>query len=71
MSPTGNLVLVILVGGGVLAFALKYGFIGGGGVGAYRDRNPFNYWLGVGTTAVGVLAAAIVLVLSILGVMRP
>ena len=71
MSPTANLIFIIVVGGGVLFFALKFGFIGGGGAGAYRNKNPFNFWLGVGTTAVGVTIAAVILVLTSIGVMRP
>jgi hypothetical protein len=71
MSARANLIFVILVGGGVLFFALKFGFIGGAGVGAYRNKSPFNYWLGVAITAAGVVIAAIILVLTTIGVMRP
>jgi hypothetical protein len=71
LSPTANLVLILVVGGGVLFFALKFGTIGGGGAGAERTKNPFNYWLGVGTTAVGVIFAAVMLVLMMFGVVHP
>jgi len=71
LSPNANMILVIMVGGAVLFFALKFGSIGGGGAGAERHKNPFNYWLGVGTTAVGVLIAAVILILTSVGVVRP
>jgi hypothetical protein len=71
MSPTADLIVILVVGGAVLWFALKFGFVGGGGAGAYRNKNPFNYWLGVTTTAVGVLVAIVVLILTSIGVMRP
>lgn len=70
MSTTGNMILVLVVGGGVLFFALKYGFIGGSGVGAYRDKNPFLFWLGLITTAVLVLLSAVMLVLSSVGLVN-
>lgn len=71
LSPTANIVLVLVVGGVVLFFALKFGTIGGPGVGAERAKDPFNYWLGVGTTAVGVIVAAVMLVLMLFGVVHP
>ena len=44
----------------VLFIALKLRVIGGGGAGSERDKNPFNFWLGVGTTAfMGVVALAL------------
>jgi uncharacterized spore protein YtfJ len=61
---------IVVVGGAVLIFALRFGFIGGGGAGAYRTKNPFNFWLGVGTTGVLVFIAVIVLILMSVGVMR-
>jgi hypothetical protein len=67
MNPKLDAFLVLLIGGWVLFFALRFGFVGGSGVGAYRNKNPFNYWLGVGTTGVLVLVAAIALVLSSVG----
>jgi hypothetical protein len=60
-----------VVGGGVLFFALKFGTIGGGGAGAERTKDPFNFWLGVGMTAIGVVFAAVMLVLVMFGVVRP
>ena len=62
MSPRANVILVILLGSGVLFIAFKTGFIGGGGAGAYREKNPFNFWLGVITTGIGVIVAMIILI---------
>jgi hypothetical protein len=70
MSPLANVIGVIVVGGGVLLVALKFGTIGGPGIGATREKDPFNYWLGVTITAVGVLVASVVFILTMLGVMR-
>jgi len=52
VNPEVELALGILLGAGILFFALKYGTIGGGGAGATRAKNPFLFWLGVSTTAV-------------------
>lgn len=41
----------------ILFMALRLRSIGGAGVGADRDKNPLNFWLGVGTTAfMGIVA---------------
>lgn len=71
MSPVASLFFILMVGGGVLFFAFRFKFIGGGGAGAYRDKNPFNYWLGVGITSAGVLFAAVMLVLIFAGIVQP
>jgi hypothetical protein len=57
LSTTANFILVVILGLGILLFALKWGTIGGGGTGATRDENPFNFWLGAGITAAGVIIA--------------
>ena len=69
MSPKASIITIIVVGGWVLFFALKYGFIGGSGAGSYRQKNPLNYWLGVATTTIGVLVAIIALILNSVGLM--
>lgn len=71
MSARANLIFIILVGGAVLLCAFKWGFIGGGGAGAYRQKNAVNYWVGVGVTSVGVLFAVVMLVLSSFGILQP
>jgi hypothetical protein len=62
LSPTASLILVVVLGSGILFFAFKWGFVGGGGAGAYREKNPFNFWLGVIITAACVLIAVIILI---------
>jgi hypothetical protein len=55
--------LLLLAGSCLLLFAaFKLRFIGGGGAGADRDKNPINFWLGVGTTAFIAVVALIVLI---------
>ena len=56
MSTRGQ-ALLLLAGSCLLLFAaLKTGFIGGAGAGSYREKNPINFWLGVGTTGLIALA---------------
>lgn len=66
-----ELIIAIVLGSGILLFAFKFSFIGGGGAGAYRSKDPFNYWLGVGMTAFGVMVCLVLLVLRMFGVVRP
>ena len=61
MSTTTIFITVPLLGVAILAFALKFGVIGGGGGGARRDENPFLYWFGVAVTALTVLIAIFIL----------
>lgn len=62
MSTTEIFVVVLILGLAVLAFAFKFGAIGGGGVGARRDENPILYWMGVVITGLIVLTALVILV---------
>ena len=62
MSTTGIYVIVVILGLGILFFALKFGTIGGAGAGARRDENPLLYWLGVSITGGMVLLGVIMLV---------
>jgi hypothetical protein len=56
----------VILGAGVLFVGLKWGTIGGGGVGANRDENPINYWLGISVTALALIVAIIVLIGSVI-----
>ena len=68
VSLTATSVITIALGSGILFFAFKFGFIGVGGTGAYRSKDPFNYWLGVGMTAFAVAVSLALLVLRMFGV---
>jgi F0F1-type ATP synthase membrane subunit c/vacuolar-type H+-ATPase subunit K len=65
MSPKANLIVAILLGAGILFFALRYGTIGGAGAGATREKNPFLFWLGVLITAVFEAVAIVIFISTI------
>ena len=44
MSGRTSAIFVIVLGSVLLLGALKWGIIGGGGVGADRDENPRLFW---------------------------
>jgi hypothetical protein len=67
----GEMIFAIVLGIGLLFFALKFGTIGGSGAGAERDRNPILFWMGVTITALGTLLIIIVLIWTLLGVPPP
>ena len=54
--------LAIALSGAILFVALRYGFIGGAGTGAYRKQNPINFWLGVGVTSLMFIGSIAVMV---------
>ena len=62
MSGRAELTVGVVLGLGVLFIAFKWRFIGGGGGGANRDKNPVNFWLGVGITGVFTLIAIVILI---------
>jgi hypothetical protein len=52
--------MLILIAAAVLLFiALRWGFVGGGGGVAYREKNPVNFWLGVALNAIILVGAVI------------
>ena len=55
--------LLILAFSGLLAIALRYGFIGGGGGVSYRTEQPILFWIGVGVNLF-ILAALVVAFLA-------
>ena len=60
MSERIQALLLVALCSVVLFIAFKFRAIGGGGTGAERDKNPVNFWLGVGTTAfMGIVALAL------------
>lgn len=70
MTPIEHDIILIVVGGGVLAFALRTGFMGGGGPGAYKEKNPVGYWIGVTIMAVAVIFGTVSFILDLFGLMR-
>jgi hypothetical protein len=60
LSIRTEALLLVAVSALLVILALKWGFIGGGGTGAERTRNPVNFWLGVGlTTLMGAISLGI------------
>lgn len=62
MGNVGPLIAIFIIAS-VLLIALKFGVIGGGGVGANRADNPYLFWFIFAVFATFGIAAIIILIM--------
>jgi hypothetical protein len=59
--------LGIILFSGILLVGLKYGTIGGAGLGAVRAKNPRLFWLAIGQNVIALVALITLFAFMLIG----